>query len=74
MSPEALSVASNGINRFASAVEPIVMALGRLISGSREQEKKVAGRKNNNKKDIGLAKTVNTSSWEFPTPYDSAFT
>jgi hypothetical protein len=62
MSPEALSVASNGINRFASAVEPIVMVFGRLISGSREQEKRVAVRKKKNKKNIGLVKNVNTSS------------
>jgi hypothetical protein len=39
------------------------MALARLIPGSREQEKKGAAiRKKNNRKDICLVKTVNTSS------------
>jgi hypothetical protein len=40
MSPEALSEASKGISLFASAREPIVIAFGFLISGSREQERK----------------------------------
>ncbi len=59
MSPEALSEARRGSNLFASAREPIVMAFGFFISGSRAQEKRSNKDKPRAINNFNLMKIVN---------------